>query len=279
MRRKDYNVVQKTRKIESIIKPSRPYSFQNNKYCFMEGDRLPKASAGGGFMGSIQEFLKKFGTIYSTLVCFLSPVQSSMTFRRVLKNVLNSYGENHVIVNLGSGPNYLKARRDIVNVDIFAFDQVDVVCDATDLPFEDESVDVVVNIAMLEHACYPEKIIKEMHRVLKSNGTIFCYLPFIVPYHAAPDDFFRWTISGCKQQFSIFKHSDVFIGAGPTSGMLWIVQEWLSTLCSFGNKLVHDVLLLMLMVVTAPLKLIDFLIERFPSAKNIASGFGVYGRK
>ncbi len=269
----------KRQKIKSILKSSKPYSFQNNKFRFMDADRLPRTSVGGGFIGGIQEFLKKFGRLYSLLLYFLSPVQSSMAFRRTMRDMLRSNGEDRVIVNLGSGPSYLHGRKDIINVDIFAFDHVDVLSDAVDLPFEKETVDLLINVAMLEHACHPELIIKEMHRVLKRNGQFFCYVPFIVPYHAAPDDFFRWTISGCKRQFSEFSDIDVFVGSGPTSGMLWVLQEWLATFCSFGNKVIHDILLLIIMVVTAPVKLIDFLIERFPNARNIASGFCIVGKK
>jgi hypothetical protein len=75
---------------------------------------------------------------------FFSPVQSSMAFRRTIREMLKSNNEECVIVNLGSGPSYLRGRKDIINVDIFAFDHVDVLADAVDLPFEEETVDVTI---------------------------------------------------------------------------------------------------------------------------------------
>jgi SAM-dependent methyltransferase len=168
---------------------------------------------------------------------------------------------------------------DIINIDIFTFNEVDIVADAVDLPIRDHSVDVIINMAMLEHVANPETIIREMHRMLKKDGEFFCFLPFIQPFHAAPDDFHRWTIEGAKHCFKMFRHTDVAIAAGPTSGMLWVAQEWLSILFSFGSRTIHDILFIFLMVLTAPFKLADLALVHFPNAEKIASGFLITGKK
>jgi SAM-dependent methyltransferase len=266
-------------KITRILKSDEDYTIQNDTICFLPGNRLPQRSAGQGLLGKIKDRLKKHGRTYYALLYLLSPVLGSQPFRKNLKSLLGAYEIEHVILNLGSGPTYLHGRKDIINVDIFAFDQVDIVTDATDLTIKDESVDLVLNIAMTEHVDQPMKVIEEMHRVLKKGGQFFCYLPFMVPYHAAPEDFHRWTIAGTKTAFSCFEEVEVHIGAGPTSGFLYIFQEWVAIALSFGSRTLHDIVFLTVMVLTAPIKLLDLLLARFPYAENIASGFCVVGKK
>ena len=99
------------------------------------------------------------------------------------------------------------------------------------------------------------------------------------PFHAAPDDFYRWTISGARELFSQFSEVDVFVGAGPASGFLWVLQEWLSILLSFGSKTLHDILFLTLMGLTWPVKFLDLFMVKLPYAENIASGFCVVAKK
>lgn len=246
--------------------------------CFLPGDRTPANTAGNGFQATVQEFLKKFGHLYYLLITILSPVLLK-TYYHHLKTLLDKHDQKKIIINLGSGPAILKNRRDIINIDIFAFNQVDMVADAFHLPIKDQSVDVIINTAMLEHVSDPQNIVNEMHRILKKEGEFFCYLPFIVPFHAAPDDFYRWTIEGARHCFRQFNKVSVSIGAGPTSGILWVVQEWLAIVLSFGNRTLHDMIFMMLMILTAPIKLLDIILIHFPHAEKIASGFVVTGEK
>lgn len=266
-------------KIKSIIKPEVEYTIQNRAFCFLTGDRLPRKSAGNSFLGKIQNVVKQYGRIYYTLLYWFAPVLSSYAYRKGLKKLLASYGKEDIILNLGSGPTYLHGRKDIINVDIFAFDEVDIVADVADLQIKDESIDLILNIAMMEHVRDPVRVVKEMRRILRKGGKVFCYLPFMPPFHAAPDDFYRWTISGAREFFSEFNGVEVSIGAGPASGFLWVFQEWLSILLSFGSKTLHDILFLTLMLLTWPIKLLDLFMVKLPYAENIASGFCVIARK
>lgn len=82
-----------------------------------------------------------------------------------------------------------------------------------------------------------------------------------------------------RKFFSNFDELEVFVGAEPTSSFLWVFQEWLSILLSFGSKTLHDILFLILIVATSPIKLLNFFMVKLPYAENIASGFGVIGEK
>lgn len=266
-------------KIKNIIKPGAKYTNQNQAICFLPGDRQPRSSAGNSFLGKIQNVLKHYGRIYYTLLYWFAPVLSSYAYRKGLKKLLASYGKEDIILNLGSGPTYLHGRKDIINVDIFAFDEVDIVADVAELQIKDESVDLILNIAMMEHLRDPARVVKEIRRILRKGGKVFCYLPFMPPFHAAPDDFYRWTISGARELFSEFNEVEVFIGAGPASGFLWVFQEWFSILLSFGSKTLHDILFLTIMLLTWPIKFLDLFMVKLPYAENIASGFCVIGKK
>lgn len=46
-----------------------------------------------------------------------------------------------------------------------------------ELPFENESFDVVTMLAVLEHLSYPEDILKEIYRVLKKDGRLIITVP------------------------------------------------------------------------------------------------------
>jgi SAM-dependent methyltransferase len=269
----------KSEKIKKIIRSGKNYTIQNGSFCFLPGNRLPQKSSGSGLLGRIQDISKRYGKLYYALLYPLSPVLSTQAYRKTIRDMLEAYQEEHVILNLGSGPTYLHGRKDIINVDIFAFDEVDIVSEAGDLPIEDESIDFIINVGTFEHVREPIAVVNEMYRVLRKGGQIFCYLPFIVPYHAAPDDFHRWTMSGTERLFSDFDEVSIFVGAGPTSGLLYVIQEWLAVLLSFGSRIIHDILFLTFMVLSSPIKLLDLFMVKLPCAQNIASGFCLAGKK
>lgn len=45
------------------------------------------------------------------------------------------------------------------------------------LPYEDNSFDIIYSKSVLEHFYYPERYMKEAHRVLKSNGLLLTLVP------------------------------------------------------------------------------------------------------
>lgn len=262
-----------------MIRQDVPYTKQNNALCFLHGDHKPLKTAGDSLLGRIQDVLKHDGSSYSFLKSLFKPVWKSRRYRLLMTTLLRRYRQKSVILNLRSGPRILQGRRDIINVDLYTFDEVDMVSDAADMPLENGTVDLVLNLAMLEHVDHPERVVREIYRLLRPGGEVFCYLPFLVPFHAAPHDFYRWTMSGGRTLFQDFEQVKIGIGAGPTSGMLWVVQEWLAILLSFGSKRLHDIIFLMLMVLTTPLKILDTFLVWHPYAEKIASGFYVLAKK
>ncbi|MGG5208985.1 class I SAM-dependent methyltransferase [Chryseobacterium sp. MIQD13] len=228
------------------------------------------------FLDKIKYKLKKFGKLYNLLIEFISPVYPQPLFdiRRIIRKEIK--GKNLVALNLGSGSSDLG--EEFLNVDLLPYESVDVICDIENIPFKDNSVDYIINIAVLEHVPNPQKVISEIHRILKPGGKIYCFIPFMQPFHASPYDFQRFTYEGMKHQFREFDILQLK-SIGPTSGMLWVVQEWFALVFSFGIKPLHTALYLLFMVLTFPIKFLDVIFQFYPMSKNVASGFSIWAQK
>lgn len=70
---------------------------------------------------------------------------------------------------------------------------------AEDLPFEDESFDVVLSTQVLEHLPDPLCALREATRVLRRRGRIVLTVPGVWPTHEAPYDFWRFTRYGLSK--------------------------------------------------------------------------------
>jgi len=226
-------------------------------------------------LDALKHYFKRYAKLYNFLIQIISPVYFSFSPKKIIRKYISD--SNSIALNLGSGNSNLSVR--VLNVDIFAYDNVNIVCDIGNLPFKDNSVDFIINIAVLEHVPNPEKVISEIFRVLKPGGIVCSYFPFIVPFHASPYDFSRRTNEGMKVLFKDFETIELIPGCGPTSGLLWILQEWLALIFSFGIKKLHIIFSLIFMILTFPLKFIDILLIKHPMASNISSGFLYIGRK
>jgi SAM-dependent methyltransferase len=237
------------------------------------------ADASPGVLVRLQALIKSWGSLYYFLLNLFGPIRLSSQFRRQARELLQRHDTSSVIVNVGSGPAVFHGRRDIINVDMEPYREVGVVGDAYRLPFRTGSVDLVINVAMLEHVQEPARVVAEMFRICKPGGTVFCYVPFLIPFHAAPEDYHRWTETGARALFGGFETADVAIGAGPASGLLWLTQESLATAVSFGSKRLHDVVFIILMVLLFPVKYADVVLEWLPSARYAAAAFFVVARK
>ena len=65
--------------------------------------------------------------------------------------------------------------------------------DILNLPYEDNSVDNFVAIALLEHVNNPPKALREVQRCLKIGGRVVLIVPAMFPRNPAPEEFFRFS--------------------------------------------------------------------------------------
>lgn len=88
----------------------------------------------------------------------------------------------------------------------------DIVGDIHDLPFDSNSVDAIICIAVLEHVEDPMKASKEIQRTLKPGGYAFVYVPFLYYYHAEKGyykDYWRFTEDSLRMMFKDFSKIEI----------------------------------------------------------------------
>jgi SAM-dependent methyltransferase len=86
----------------------------------------------------------------------------------------------------------------VINLEMTDYPTVDVVGSVLDLPFEDDTFDVILSQAVLEHVPDPQRAVDEMARVLKPGGTLLVEAAFMQPGHLWPHHFFNVTINGMR---------------------------------------------------------------------------------
>jgi len=248
----------------------RRWVLTKGKWWFAGEDRVVTYEA----TDSWKSVVKNYPRVYAFASNVLSPVYPHwfLEARRLRRRL----SDGDLVIDVGSGNQRLG--ESVVNVDLMPYPNVDVVTEADQLPFADESVDVLISIAMIEHVLDPAAVLSECHRVLKVGATAYIYVPFIQGFHAAPHDYQRLTRPGLLHAL---RHFDIerTENFGPTSGLIWILAEWLSIVLSFGFSHVQRILALIFTVILSPLKFIDVILRHFPGAENISTGFLVVARK
>jgi len=113
---------------------------------------------------------------------------------RILLPALEGPG---TIIELGAGGDYYKKYVPMSQKYILSnlHQGFEVVLDMTKLELPSDSVDAFFSVNALEHIYDFEAAIREQQRVLKPGGRMLIVVPFLYYYHAAPDDFFRFSKS------------------------------------------------------------------------------------
>jgi len=208
-----------------------------------------------------------------------SPSRSVITKREYIdmKKIIKSPKR---ILNVGSGSNtvlgskfwkYLKKNQRVINLDIVDGENVDVVSDAGNMPFLDNSFDFIVCQAVIEHLKNPKIVINEIKRVLKEGGYFYCTVPFLQGYHADPNDYQRFTNEGMKillKHFTILKKG---VSSGPFSAIAWIIRD----IFTFGKKssFIYRLSRIVSSILSFPVSLLDYIYPRTLSYARNASEY------
>ena len=177
---------------------------------------------------------------------------------------------------IGSGTSHYP---DAVHMDLDAFPGVDVIGDATNLPFQNEAFDGVICEVVLEHVFKAHRVISETFRVLKPGGACFFIVPFLFPYHGHPADYRRWSLEGLKSDFSEFGCLETGIHGGPSSSMVNLLSEWCYILTGLKFPRGYTWVKGGATALLFPLKFFDKVINRFPEAHRLASTLYLYAEK
>lgn len=221
-----------------------------------------------------KNFFKRWPTFYRWCVRLIAPV---IFTGLTAKDFLKRFNNDQLLLNVGSGPTRIHPR--ILNVDLFPFENVNIIAQAEKLPFQKNTFDAVCTEEVLEHLPHPEKATAELMRVTKPGGYIYVSVPFIFPYHPSPKDYTRFTRDGLMRLFDGCEISEAGIMCGPVSGTLVVLANGLAVIFSFGIVPVQKILNYLFMTVLSPLKLLDLIYAKLPGAEMVAAGIYIIVKK
>ncbi|MBI4903992.1 MAG: class I SAM-dependent methyltransferase [Acidobacteria bacterium] len=164
-----------------------------------------------------------------------------------------------------------------VNLDLFAAPGVDVRADAHHLPFGDGVFQRVECDAVLEHVVDPERVMREIERVLAPGGYAHVVTPFCHPFHEYPRDFRRFTIDGLELMAGGMEVVAKGWRTGPAATLLVVVLEFVKMLLpwKWWRTVSHGVLGWVLF----PLRYLDLWLWRSAYAGRIGNHCYLWLRK
>jgi len=181
-------------------------------------------------------------------------------------------------LDVGSGGG--RIRPNATTTDITPHPEVDVVCDASSLPFDDGAFDYVWSNAVLEHVRDPHQVAREMVRVLKSGGIAIIQTPFLENIHSWPEDYYRFTPQGLRYLFRDLEEVKTGVSAGPGQVLPDLIQYYFAGFPDIESRRLLPTLCCMLIGVWLwPIRLLDHVLKHQPSWWRWARAYYFIGRK
>lgn len=172
---------------------------------------------------------------------------------------------------------YDKDSFEVIGSDVSFGPIVNLICDAHDVPFEENTFDCVIIQAVLEHVLDPLRCVAEVHRVLKPDGIVYAETPFIQQVHLKQYDFTRFTHLGHRRLFRCFEELKSGPACGPGMALAWSYTYFLK---SFASSKIMGLLLTQFAYMTSFfLKYFDYYLIDKPGSYDAASGFFFMGKK
>ena len=163
--------------------------------------------------------------------------------------------------------------------------------DGTNIPFPEESFDIVISTQVFEHAKNLEALVSEIHRVLKVGGTLFVTMPFVWPEHEIPFDFRRLTSFGHRELLE--RHNFFTEKIVPTTGVFGTCGQILSDFfvsatnsllgrmssAGFGHKIKFILARLSVFLICFPVQLFFIVLDSIFQRKGLTLDYVVYAKK
>jgi SAM-dependent methyltransferase len=154
---------------------------------------------------NLKKFYRRIIFGDSLLGLFINPfyISRRALLRSIRKHAQKITGGRLLDVGCGSKPyKSLFFVDEYIGLDVeesghdHASSDIDILYDGTTIPFEDESFDHVFSSEVFEHVFNLDKLVSEINRVTKKNGTLLITLPFCWDEHETPYDFARYSSFG-----------------------------------------------------------------------------------
>lgn len=181
------------------------------------------------------------------------------------------------ILIIGAGTVRYSEEADFVYTDVAFSQGVDAIVDSHDLPLPEDAFDMVVAVAVLEHVADPQRVVAEIWRVLKPDGRVYAVTPFLQPVHMGAYDFTRFTYLGHRRLFRHFSDEASGLALGPGAVAAWAFRSLLLGISS--NRSYRRIANLVGLLVSVPMKYLDYIARRHPASLDGAGGVYFFGRK
>lgn len=226
---------------------------------------------------TIKNILKKF------IPCNSLNIKSRKNYKKFAELVIKKNAHPKVLI-LGGGvlghgmQDIIKNTQiEFIETDVSLGPRTKMICDAHDIPFENNSFDGVIVQAVLEHVADPYRCVSEIHRVIKPEGYVYADTPFIQQVHGRQYDFTRFTFLGHRRLFRYFTEIDSGMAGGPGMALAWSYKYFL--LSFVKGKLLRKMVSAWADLTSFYIKYFDFILINKKSSLDAASGFYFIGKK
>lgn len=159
-------------------------------------------------------------------------------------------------------------------LDAVAGPSLSVVSRAEDLPLAAGEFDVVLCTQVLEYVPSPQKVVDEMHRVLRPGGYLFLSVPAVFPRDSNPE-YWRFLPSSLRLLLGDFSEVEIAAEGSSISGLLRTLNV---SMISFTPRVVGSILRY---TVTPSLNVLALLLEALLRSDNdqLTANFSALARK
>ena len=146
--------------------------------------------------------------------------------------ILEEINEIDHVLDIGKGmrDRHHKIKSDLLEtLDVNDFgDYPNIICDiCSDINGLEKKYDKIICLAILEHVYDPSAAVVNLKKMLKDDGIIYGYVPYLYYYHAPNDlkfqDYYRFSKDALAYLFRDFKHVELFPVRGRISTPLNIL--------------------------------------------------------
>jgi len=188
--------------------------------------------------------LKKIKTFFFYMSCIFQ----GKSLCRILQNVeFQKHNLKGKIIEFGAEPNsknnfskYIKNKKKILFADKYIKHKDVINLDLNkNIPISKNSFDSVIFFNIMEHLLDIQNAKKQVHKILKKNGTLIGSTPFLYRFHGAPSDYYRFTKPFFENFFKgEFKSVKIYnLGFGPMTSCYSILSDFSKKIPLLNNLL------------------------------------------
>jgi len=202
----------------------------------------------------------------------------SAKVRNTLDRLLAGVSADGVALNIGAGSTKYQ---NVVNLDIGYAPGVNIVGHGVELPFQDNSVELVIMQEVLEHIADFSSMLNEIWRVLKQGGKLYCQVPFQIGFHPGPKDYWRFSRQALEYIFSKpgWELDTIDTSLGHGSGFYRIAVEFFAVTFSCVSQSTYKPTKALFALFLYPLKWFDLISDRSLEKDRIPGGYFCVARK